>query len=46
VALYLSSNRDQGKTIRQVGEAAVPPLVRAEERKLFIQDLTFIQAML
>jgi hypothetical protein len=35
-----------GKTIRELGEAAIPPLVRAEERRFFIQDLTFIQAML
>jgi len=46
VTLYWSRNRDQGKTVRQVGEAAMPPLVRAEERMLFIQDLAIIQAML
>ena len=48
VALYWRSlsSRDQTKTLREIGEAAIPPLVRAEERKFFIQDLTFIQAML
>ena len=35
-----------GKTLREIGEAAIPPLVRAEERKFFMQDLTFIQALL
>ena len=38
--------RDNGKTIREIGEAAIPPLIRSEERKFFLQDLTFIQAML
>lgn len=38
--------REHGRTIREMGEAAIPPLVRAEERKFFLQDLTFIQAML
>ena len=48
VALYWRSlgSREQSKTLREIGEAAIPPLVRAEERKFFIQDLTFIQAML
>ena len=48
VALYLRSlsGREQGKTLREIGEAAIPPLVRSEERKFFVQDLTFIQAML
>jgi hypothetical protein len=46
VALYRSSNPDQSKTIRELGEGAIPPLVRAEERKLFIQDLSFISALL
>ena len=40
------SGREQTRTIREIGEAAIPPLVRSEERKFFIQDLTFIQAML
>ena len=38
--------RENGKTLREFGEAAIPPLMRAEERKFFLQDLTFIQAML
>jgi len=46
VALYRMGNPGPGKTIRELGEAAIPPLVRAEERRFFIQDLTFIQAML
>ena len=48
VALYWRSpgSRDQAKTVREMGEAAIPPLVRSEERKFFVQDLTFIQAML
>lgn len=46
IALYWNSNSAPGKTIRELGEAAIPPLVRAEERKFFLQDLTFIQAML
>ena len=48
VALYWSSVRggDQCKTLRELGEAAMPPLVRPEERRFFIQDLTFIQATL
>ena len=47
VALYWRSlGGNQRKTIRELGEAAIPPLVRSEERKFFIQDLTFIQAML
>ena len=49
VGLYwrsIGGERDQIKTVRQQGEAALPPLVRSEERKLFIQDLTFILATL
>ncbi len=46
VALYRMGKPGPGKTIRELGEAAIPPLVRAEERRFFIQDLTFIQAML
>jgi hypothetical protein len=48
VALYWrrSEDRHESKTIREIGEAAIPPLVRAEERKFFLQDLTFIQALL
>ena len=45
-ALYWKSNGGNGKTLREVGEAAIPPLVREEERKFFLQDLGFIQAML
>src|SRR5436309_2495884 len=43
VALYWTNpgvNRDQSKSIREVGELAIPPLVRTEERKFFLQDLT------
>lgn len=40
------SVRKQGKKLREVGEAAIPPLVRSEERALFLQDLAFIQALL
>ncbi|SRR5579883_3085590 len=36
----------QGKTLREMGEGAIPPLVRSEERKFFLQDLTFLQALL
>lgn len=47
IALYWRTpGRDQGKTLREVGERAIPPLVRSEERTFFLQDLTFIQAML
>ena len=49
VNLYWNSiggGRDGIKTLRDIGEAAIPPLVRAEERKFFLQDLSFIQAML
>ena len=49
VALYwnsLGGDRAGMKTVREIGEAAIPPLVRAEERKFFLQDLTFIQALL
>jgi hypothetical protein len=49
VALHWRSDggsRDQIKTIREHGESAIPPLVRTEERKFFIQDLTFILATL
>jgi hypothetical protein len=49
VALYwrsIGGNRDQIKAIREQGEAALPPLVRSEERKFFIQDLSFILATL
>lgn len=46
VALYWRSHPAPGRTIRELGEAAIPPLVRSEERKFFLQDLTFIQAML
>jgi hypothetical protein len=48
VSLYWRNvgGRENTRTIREIGEAAIPPLVRAEERKFFLQDLTFIQAML
>jgi len=47
IALFWRTIADQGgKTIREIGEAAIPPLVRSEERKFFLQDLTFIQALL
>ena len=40
------SGREQGKRIRDVGQAAIPPLVHSAERDLFLQDLSFIQALL
>lgn len=49
IALYWTSMggmREQIKTIRREGEAAIPPLVRAEERGLFMQDLALIVAFL
>ena len=46
VALYWKSNSGNGRTLREAGEAAIPPLVREEERKFFLQDLAFLQAML
>jgi hypothetical protein len=48
VSLYWTNlgRPENARTIREIGEAAIPPLVRAEERKFFLQDLTFIQAML
>ena len=46
IALYWRSGPAPGKTIRELGEGAIPPLVRAEERTFFLQDLTYIQAML
>jgi hypothetical protein len=48
VSLYWTNlgGPENARTIREIGEAAIPPLVRAEERKFFLQDLTFIQAML
>jgi hypothetical protein len=48
VSLYWTNlgGPENVRTIREIGEAAIPPLVRAEERKFFLQDLTFIQAML
>jgi hypothetical protein len=42
----IGGSQDQIKTVRQQAEAAIPPLVRTEERKFFIQDLTFILATL
>jgi hypothetical protein len=41
-----SASREQGKKIREIGQAAIPPLVRAEERQFFLQDLAFLQALL
>ena len=49
VTLYwrsLGGDREDTKTLREIGEASIPPLVRAEERKFFLQDLTFLQALL
>ena len=49
VALYwrsLGSSRDQIRVIRERGEAAIPPLVRSEERQHFIQDLMLTVGML
>jgi hypothetical protein len=47
VALYWrGAGSAVGKSLREIGEAAIPPLVRSEERKFFLQDLTFIQALL
>lgn len=49
VGLYWTSIggiREQIKTIRQEGEAAIPPLVRAEERQLFMQDVALVGALL
>ena len=49
VALYwrgIGGSHNQIKTMREQGGAAIPPLVRTEERKFFIQDLTFILATL
>jgi len=49
LALYwraIVGSPDQNKTLREIGEAAIPPLVRSEERKLFIQDLVFVSALL
>jgi hypothetical protein len=43
---HVGGTRDQVKKIRESGEAAIPPLVREEERRLFLQDLAFIQALL
>ena len=47
LALYwrsVVSSPDHIGTLREIGEAAIPPLVRSEERNLFIQDLVFISA--
>lgn len=49
VALYwrsLGSSRDQMILIRERGEAAIPPLVRSEERKHFVHDLMLTVGML
>ena len=47
VAMYWNSGaREQGKKIREIGQAAIPPLVRSEERQFFLQDLAFLQALL
>ena len=42
----LGGSRDQIKPIKDQSEAAIPPLVRDEERKLFLMDLSFIFAVL
>ena len=41
-----ASTREPGKKLRDLGEGAIPPLVRAEERQLFLQDMAFLQALL
>jgi hypothetical protein len=46
VALYWRSIGGSREALREIGETAIPPLVRDEERKLFIQDLTFVSALL
>lgn len=49
VAVYWKNEGGRGasgRSVREIGEGAIPPLVRAEERKFFLQDLTFIQALL
>lgn len=49
VALYWKAaggTREQARKLRELGESAIPPLVRSEERQLFLQDLAFIQALL
>lgn len=47
VALFWNAGtRAQSVKLRDLGEAAIPPLVRNEERQLFLQDLSFIQALL
>jgi len=49
VALYwrsLAGDQKGMKTLREIGGPAIPPLVRDEERKFFLQDLTFLQALL
>jgi len=48
VRLFWSRNdpETQSRKLRELGEAAIPPLVRSEERQLFLQDLGFIQALL
>ena len=49
VAVYWTSKgrtRDQIREIRQLGEAAIPPLVEWAERRSFLQNLTFIQTVL
>jgi hypothetical protein len=49
VVLYwrtIGGRRDQIKSVRQHGEAAMPPLVRSEERMLFVRDLSFVVALL
>ena len=39
----VGGSRDQIKAIRELGEAAIPPLVSPEERNAFLQDLTLAQ---
>ena len=42
----LGGSREQIKGMKDQSEAAIPPLVREEERRLFLMDLSFIFAVL
>ena len=42
----LGGTREDIKKIRELGEAAIPPLVDWAERQSFTQNLTFIQSLL
>lgn len=43
---HLGRHPEQIKTIREQGEAAIPPLVEWAERQTFVQNLGFIQSLL